>query len=89
MDLLAKRYASPFLILEAVILEGGFCDFVIELYKIIDEEKLWEIWLNKLRFDERSFEEWKESITASPPESVTDLKATVTNSMEILNGFTP
>lgn len=91
MDLLAKRYASPFVILEAVLLEGGFCDFVIELYKIIDEEKLWDIWLNKLRFDERSFEEWKESLTAtaSPPEKQTDLKATVTNSMAILNGFTP
>lgn len=89
MDLLATRYASPFVILDAVILEGGFCDFAVELYQIIDEEKLWDIWLNKLRFDERSFDEWKESLTASPPEQKTDLKATVTNSMEILNGFSP
>ena len=39
MDLLAKRYASPFLILDEFIRIGQFQEFINELAKTVSEEK--------------------------------------------------
>ena len=91
MDLLAKRYASPFLILDEIVSRGRLRDFVEELNKELDEERLWEIWLHKVSVysDNRSFDEWKNAVTVHHEENAPDLKATVTNSIEILDGFTP
>lgn len=89
--MLAKRYASPFLLLEEVVRQGRLSDFVNELNQAIDEEQLWQIWLYKVNalYDNRPFKEWKEAVTAGISEEQPDLKTTITNSIEILDGFTP
>lgn len=52
MDLLFSRYASPFLLLDQMILTDRFSAFVSELLRIRNEEKdeqtLWEFFLHKV-----------------------------------------
>lgn len=59
MDLLAKRYASPFLMLDEFIRLQQLHNFVIEVLNIIAEEKVhdarWQFYLHKvygMSFDE-------------------------------------
>lgn len=94
MDLLAKRYASPFVVMDEMIRAGRFYDFVVEVNSIISEEKqeeiYWDIWLHKV-FNQ-TWDEWREDIrTRSEAQNVTelDLEATITASFELLNGFNP
>lgn len=89
MDLLSKRYSSPFLILDEMIAQGQFYEFVIEVNKIQHEEELWDIWTHKI-FD-KGFEEWKKTLNIPQEVEKSDFnaKATIKNSMDILNGFNP
>lgn len=94
MDLLAKRYASPFILLEQMICQQRFCEFVIEVNTIVYEEsedaKYWDIWLHKI-FDNRSFNDWKKSVTAPRQIEVdeSELEATIRDSKELLDNFNP
>lgn len=60
MDLLAKRYASPFLMLDEFIRLGQLHEFIKEVSDIVAEEKKesirWEFFLHKV-FD-KSFSEY-------------------------------
>lgn len=94
MDLLAKRYASPFSVLDGMIKAGRLYDFVVEVNNIINEEtyesKLWDIWLHKIFHSE--WEEWREyirSLNETPAVNEINLEATVTASHELLNNFNP
>ncbi len=94
MDLLAKRYASPFVVMDEMIRAGRFYEFVVEVNSIVFEEKqeelYWDIWLHKV-FNQ-DWHEWRESVRArSEAQSMTesDLEATITASYELLNGFNP
>lgn len=60
MDLLFKRYASPFLILDSYIENGSLTSFLRTLYEKVGEERMWEVWLYKV--DNQSFDEFKNSI---------------------------
>ena len=60
MDLLFKRYASPFLILDSYIENGSLTSFLRTLYEKVGEERMWEVWLHKV--DNQSFDEFKNSI---------------------------
>ena len=60
MDLLFKRYASPFLILDSYIDNGSLTSFLRTLYEKVGEERMWEVWLYKV--DNQSFDEFKNSI---------------------------
>lgn len=60
MDLLFKRYASPFLILDSYIENGSLTSFLRTLYEKVGEERMWEVWLYKV--DNKSFDEFKNSI---------------------------
>ena len=61
MDLLAQRYASPFLLLDEFIRLQQLHEFTIEILKTIAEEKVhdarWQYYLHKV-FDSISFEEY-------------------------------
>ena len=61
MDLLAQRYASPFLILDEFIRLHQLHDFVVEILKTIADEKVhearWQYYLHKV-FSNISFEEY-------------------------------
>ena len=60
MDLLAQRYASPFLILDEFIGLQQFHEFIVEILTTIADEKIhearWDVWLHKvysdMQFDE-------------------------------------
>ena len=88
MDLLARRYASPFSLLEEMTAQGRLYEFVLEINEIVDEERLWDIWLHRV-FD-KTYDAWRGSLT---PKSVQaekfDVKSTVKNSFDMLNGFIP
>ena len=90
MDSLAKRYASPFVVLDEMIHQGRLLEFVLELWKIEDEEKTWEVWLHKVY--DKTWKEWKEDLKAKArarEASESELEATVTNSKQLLDGFNP
>lgn len=89
MDLLFRRYASPFLLLDEVIKNNRLSEFVTEVMKSENERQTWEFYLHKV-FD-KSYSDFKESLgtveSTKPPEA--DLEATVKSSENILNNFKP
>lgn len=89
MDLLFKRYASPFTLVDQMILAQQFSDFIHDLYETVDDEKLWDIYLHKVNSNE-SFNEFKESIRGSQ-EAVEPInfETTINDSYDILQGFVP
>ena len=89
MDLLFSKYASPCLLIDVVIRSNGFFDFVIEFFKLCDEEKTWQVWLHKVY--DKSFIDFKNSLGVSIVEPATNeqIETTVKNSKNLLNGFIP
>lgn len=87
MDLLFHRYASPFLLLDQIILFGDLSDFISEVWKIRDEEMQWQYFLSKV-FD-KSFEDFKESMKAQKGMSQEEIETTIQDSMAIMDSFIP
>ncbi|MCI5617902.1 MAG: hypothetical protein SO047_02630 [Ruminococcus bovis] len=87
MDLLFKRYASPFLLIEQMIAINSFSDFVTKLINLNDEDILWEFFLHKY-MGEQSYSEWKESLE-SKEVSAEEAEKIISNSFDILNSFEP
>lgn len=92
MDLLFKRYASPFLLLDEMILAGELFDFIIHMVEQMNEEQEWEFFLHKV-FD-KSFKEFKDALNTSHTTQVvemseSELETTVNESRNILTSFTP
>ncbi len=56
MDSLFKRYGSPFLLLDGYIACGQLASFVIDFWRAIDEDALWDIWLHKV--EGKSFDQF-------------------------------
>ena len=94
MDLLFKRYASPFSFLDGVIRTGRFHDFVHFFWKTVhtekDEEASWQYFLHKV-FD-GSFADFKEEMKITSENqnmSERTIETTINYSMNILNKFNP
>lgn len=87
MDCLFERYGNPFLFIDTLIMSGRFTDFVLEFLEIQNEKMMWEFFLHKVY--DKSFDEFKESITANKPVSKEQLETTVKDSKSILNSFVP
>lgn len=87
MDLLFKRYASPFLLIEQMIAINSFSNFVTKLINLNDEDILWEFFLHKY-MGEQSYSEWKESLE-SKEVSAEEAEKIISNSFDILNSFEP
>jgi len=90
MDLLFKRYASPFLLLDTYIEQGRLLDFVIELFNIRNEEMTWDVWLHKVY--DQSFEDFKNSMDGTQENKAftkEQVETTVKDSMNILIDFNP
>lgn len=97
MDLLFKRYASPFFLCEQMIEVKRFDEFVTEIIRIQNEETgnrdMWELYLHS-SFISESFESFKRRCNTpampEPPIMEKDtLETTVQNTMQILSGFNP
>lgn len=92
MDLLFSRYASPFLLIDNMLITGRFSDFVSELMRIRNEEKddqtLWEYFLHRV-FDKSYADFSREAKQPIQSEAVRKdkIEATVKHSFDMLNDF--
>lgn len=94
MDLLFKRYASPFLLLDSLISARRFSGFVDEFITWINkdnEDKVrWDIYLHKV-FNQ-SYQEFIESMEENSQEydnTPINLETALNNAENILNRFKP
>lgn len=89
MDLLFKRYASPFLLVDQMLMTRQFSEFVTQLFEFDTDERLWNIFLHKV--EGQSFNEWKSTLEGqqNAEMSKNEIETTVNNSFDILNGFEP
>ena len=90
MDLLFKRYADPFSLLNGYIQTSRFCEFINVLCEQKIEEDRWEMYLHKVW--DKSFAEFKESLEVTQAQmrmSEFDVETTVKKSMDILGNFNP
>ena len=95
MDLLAQRYASPFLILDDFIRLQQLHDFVIEILKTIAEEKMhdarWQFYLHKVY--NMTFEEYvrkcEQPQQAEQYMSHAEIGNVINESKKMLEGFMP
>ena len=91
MDLLFQRYASPFTLLNELILMKSLSTYIDDLFVFIGEEKQeqtkWEFFLHKV-FD-KSWKEFCEEIESTNKAEKIDIGATIKKSHDILNNFTP
>lgn len=94
MDLVFKRYQSPFF-LDLCIQNSELDELVDILIKKQDEEKMWEMYINTLPYNEKSFEDWKDECLGTKFKnkemkmSKKEIDATIKKSQEILSGFKP
>ena len=95
MDLLFKRYASPFLLLDGVIAQGQFCDFLDSLEEQKQEEELWEFYIHKLpSWDDRTYDQFKKELKVGKPNRKTkrpsdeQLETITRHSYELMKDFT-
>ena len=94
MDLLFKRYASPFLFLDGMIQTGRFSEFVSEFVKIhnteSEEQHNWEFFLHKVQ--EGSYKDFVDEMENDKKVqnlSKKNIESTVQESMNILGNFNP
>ena len=93
MDLLFKRYANPFLLLNQVISQKRLVDFIYELSEIKKEEDTFETWLKKYTIlNDIQYHEYKakvDEISKPKDESSNEqnLEAAFKNTFNILDSF--
>lgn len=91
MDLLFTRYASPFVLLDDLILTNSLNDFVDDFFDFVIEERKekteWEFFLHKVY--DKSWSEFSNSIKQSENQEPINLGETLIKSKNILNNFTP
>lgn len=90
MDLLFKRYANPFLLLDNLISSSRFVEFIDEIIKLHNEEQIYDVWVRRV-FD-KTFEEFKQQVQEANEVSETDhqdVETTIQESINILNNFNP
>ncbi len=88
MDLLFKRYASPFLLIDRMIVMNCFADFILETIRKDNDDALWEFYLHKV--DGKTFNDFKEEVTIQNTEvTQEDLETTINYSIDLLQGFNP
>lgn len=94
MDLLFKRYASPFLFLDILIENNNLSNGIDELIERKNEDRWWEMYLATLPLNEMSYEDWKKASlnNSSKKEkslSKKEVETTVNKSQQILSNFKP
>lgn len=90
MDLLFKRYASPFSLLDGYIQTKRFCEFITEFCKQKQEDDRWDYFLHKVW--DKSYADFCNAAQASQDQhemSEEEMEATVKKSMDILGNFNP
>ena len=87
MDLLFVRYASPFVLLDGLILTNSLKNFVDDFFDFINEDREWEFFLHKVY--DKSWSEFSNEMKQSENQKQVDLGATLVKSKNMLSNFTP
>ena len=87
MDLLFVRYASPFVLLDGLIMTNSLNSFVDDFFDFVNEERNWEFFLHKVY--DKSWSDFVNDIEQSENQTPVDLGATLVKSKNMLNNFTP
>ena len=89
MDLLFKRYASPFLLLDEMARTEHLTEFIKKFVDKENEDLQWEVWLHKVW--DMSFEEYKRKVYNNNKQNfaMTDeqVNKQIKESRKILKGF--
>lgn len=80
MDLCAKRYASPFELLNMLIEQHTLSDFILDLNRIKTEEQVWDVWLYKVT--DKNFNDFRRSVLPRSPSSSGNSKADIEIAIE-------
>ncbi len=87
MDLLFHRYASPFVLIDELILSGDFSPFIDAFMEGRESDMQWEYFLAKI-FD-KSFNEFIGDMKGGQEATDEDLETTIQNSMSMTIDFIP
>lgn len=91
MDLLHKRYASPFPLLDRYLCYGGFSEYIQLIASQRNEERLWDLYLHSM--PDKSFNDWKVELNAKGKQNIETKKEsmgeTVKASEDLLLYFCP
>ena len=82
-----KRYSSPFIFLENLISNNELSVGIDTIYKQVDEEKLWQLYLS-IPTKEKSYVDWKEEVIVHK-EDEEDIEAARDRARNILKNFKP
>lgn len=87
MDLLFKRYASPFDYMDSLMTIGNLEDGIRSTIKEANEEKLWSLYLHS--YQKVSFKEWREQVIVEKPKELSQAEMTtiIEQSNNILKSF--
>lgn len=87
-----KRYSSPFLFLDNLIIQGKLSEGIDTIYKQTDEEKLWQLYLSN-PIKEKSYVDWKNEVISDNQEQdfevAEDMDEVKNNARNILKNFKP
>lgn len=90
MDLLFKRYADPFSLLNGYIQTSRFCEFIETFLEQKVEDDRWEFYLHRVW--DKSYTDFRDDMRrtqGAQSMSEADVEATVKKSMDILVNFNP
>ena len=91
MDLLFKRYASPFDYLNLLLESGNFERGIINILDEAQNDKSWDYYLSNNPMNNKSFEDWKKEMHTKEekqrPMSKAQVGATIEKSQNILKNF--
>lgn len=85
MDLAFNRYANPFLLFDTMISNGTFLDFILTMYKQVDEDKLFDIWLHKVY--DMQWEDFIKEVRTS--NEVVNVEKVIKDTNNVLDAITP
>lgn len=88
-----KRYSSPFLFLDNLIIQGKFCDGISTIWNNNEEDKLWQLYLS-IPMKEKSYVDWKNEVVSKNEEEPSfevaeDIEEVKNNARNILKNFKP
>lgn len=87
-----NRYSSPFLFLDNLIAMNKLDDGIDQIYKQVNEERLWEMYIHS--YSELTFEEYKNKVLGNNKNKneiheEVDLEAAKKDIKNILSNFKP